>query len=177
MEEIFSEYERLLETLDNMTEEEDKYLKTLYYKYKCIKTNQEIYLRLYTGNTAIGMSFRCYVGNDPAINFFLTKYTSKIYGNGNNYADNNNNNGKITKNGYFKGKKLCGKVQVVDSFPDFNVQVVNSLPDLKVQKVQYCPNLIGEWQFVNNFPDFTIQYVNSFPDFTIKFVDYFPGVC
>ena len=51
---------------------------------------------------------------------------------------------KISKDGYFKGKKLYGKVQVVNSFPDIKVQVVNSFPDLKVQKVNSFPNKIGK---------------------------------
>ena len=84
--------------------------------------------------------------------------------------------GKISSDGYFKGKKLCGRVQVVESFPDFQVEEVNSFPDLKVQKVMICPNDIGQWEFVDSFPDFTIKYVNSFPDFTIQFVDSFPGL-
>ena len=29
---------------------------------------------------------------------------------------------KISKDGYYKGIKLCGKVQVVNSFPNIKVQ-------------------------------------------------------
>ena len=58
---------------------------------------------------------------------------------------NDKDNGKIIKNGYYKGKKLYGKVQVVDSFPDFKVKVVDCFPDLKVQKVDCFPNDIGKW--------------------------------
>ena len=122
-------------------------------------------------------SFRRYLSKDPSIIYYLRNYTNKSYGNYNNCVNKKNNNGgKISKDGYFKGKKLCGKVQVVDGFPDFKVQVVNNFPDLKVQKVESFPNEIGKWQFVDSFPDFTIQYVNYFPDFKIQFVDYFPGV-
>ena len=122
-------------------------------------------------------SFRRYLSQDPSIIYYLRNYTNKSYGNYNNCVNKKNNNGgKISKDGYFKGKKLCGKVQVVDSFPDFKVQVVNNFPDLKVQKVESFPIEMGKWQFVDSFPDFTIQYVNYFPDFKIQFVDYFPGV-
>ena len=82
----------------------------------------------------------------------------------------------ITKDGYFKGIRLAGKVKIVDSFPDIKVKVVDSFPDLKVKRVSSFPNRIGEWQFVDSFPDFKIKFVDSFPDIKIKFVDSFPGV-
>ena len=84
--------------------------------------------------------------------------------------------GKISKDGYFKGIKLCGKVQVVEHFPDFKVQIVDHFPDLKVQKVSHFPDEIGKWEFVEHFPDFKIEYVDHFPDFKIQFVDHFPGL-
>ena len=71
--------------------------------------------------------------------------------------------GAVTKDGYYKGIKLCGKVKVVKSFADIKVQVVKSFPDLKVQKVSSFPDKIGQWQFVDSFPDIKIQYVDSFP--------------
>ena len=84
--------------------------------------------------------------------------------------------GKVSKDGYFKGIRLAGKVKVVENFANIKVQVVNSFPDLKVKTVENFPNKIGEWKFVENFPDFTIQYVTSFPDIKIQFVNNFPGV-
>ncbi len=75
----------------------------------------------------------------------------------------------------FGGKLLQGKVQVVQSFPDFKIKVVSSFPDLKVQRVTSFPDRCGKWQFVTSFPDFTIQYVESFPDFTVQWVESFPG--
>lgn len=42
--------------------------------------------------------------------------------------------GAVTKDGYYKGIKLCGKVKVVKSFADIKVQVVKSFPDLKVKR-------------------------------------------
>ena len=93
-----------------------------------------------------------------------------------NIDNDNYDDGKITEDGYFRGKKLCGDVKVVDSVPDFRVKVVDSLPDLRVKKVDSSPYRIGEWRFVDSAPDFTIQYVDSTPDFTIQFVDSTPGV-
>jgi hypothetical protein len=76
----------------------------------------------------------------------------------------------------YKGFKLYGKVQVVNSFPDIKVQIVSSFPDLKVQTVNSFPDSCGKWQIVTSFPDFKIQYVTSFPDIKIEFVNSFPGV-
>ncbi|MCL2291230.1 MAG: hypothetical protein FWC34_11120 [Bacteroidetes bacterium] len=68
----------------------------------------------------------------------------------------------------YKGKKLYGRVMVVDSFADFKVKVVDSFADLEVNVKTSFADKCGEWIFVESFPDFTIQYVESFPDFTIK---------
>ena len=84
--------------------------------------------------------------------------------------------GAVSKDGFFKGIRLAGKVKVVKNFANIKVQVVKNFPDLKVKKVSNFPNKVGEWQFVENFPDFTIQYVDNFPDIKIQFVDNFPGV-
>lgn len=43
---------------------------------------------------------------------------------------------EATPDGRCKGIRLCGKVKVVNSFPDLKVQVVDRFPDLKVKKVQ-----------------------------------------
>lgn len=74
------------------------------------------------------------------------------------------------------GKKLYGKVKVVEHFPDFKVKVVEHFPDLKVQMVSHFPDGCGKWQVVEHFPDFTIQYVEHFPDFAIQKVSSFPGL-
>ena len=76
----------------------------------------------------------------------------------------------------YKGKKLYGKVQVVDFFPDIKVQVVNFFPDLKVQRVDFFPTSCGKWQFVDFFPDIKVQFVDFFPDIKVQFVDFFPGL-
>ena len=72
--------------------------------------------------------------------------------------------------------RIFGKIQFVDSFPDFKVQVVDSFPDLKVKRVASFPDGPGKWQIVQSFPDFKIQIVSAFPDFKIQYVDSFPGV-
>ena len=82
----------------------------------------------------------------------------------------------ITKDGYFRGKRLCGRVKIVDSFADFDVRVVTSFADLDVKKVTSFADDPGEWIFVESFPDFTIRIVDHFPDFTIRYVKSFPGV-
>jgi hypothetical protein len=73
------------------------------------------------------------------------------------------------------GKKLYGRVKVVDNFPDFEVKIVKSFSDLDVKVVDNFPDECGKWQFVESFPDFTVKFVNSFPDFEVKYVNSFPG--
>ena len=82
----------------------------------------------------------------------------------------------VSRDGYYKGIKLCGKVKIVEHFADIKVQVVDSFPDLKVKVVDSFPDDIGEWKFVESGEDFTVQFVDSFPDIKIKYVTSFPGV-
>lgn len=72
--------------------------------------------------------------------------------------------------------KIYGRIQFVDSFPDYKVKVVTAFPDLRVQKVKSFPDKAGKWQIVTSFPNYKIQLVDSFPDFTIQYVTSFPGV-
>ena len=83
---------------------------------------------------------------------------------------------KVGKSCTYKGKKLWGKVQVVDAFPDLKVQIVDAFPDVKVKKVDAFPDKCGKWKFVKAFPDIKIKYVKAFPDIKIKYVNAFPGV-
>lgn len=82
----------------------------------------------------------------------------------------------LNTNGKPDVSRIYGKIQYVDSFPDYKVQVVSSFPDLKVQHVSSFPDKPGKWQIVDSFPDYKIQKVSSFPDFKIQYVDSFPGV-
>jgi hypothetical protein len=91
-------------------------------------------------------------------------------------ASNSMGTGNIAADCTFRGKKLYGKVKVVDSFPDVRVKAVRSFPDLKVKKVESFADTCGEWQMVDSFPDVKIQYVDSFPDIEIAWVDSFPGM-
>ena len=76
----------------------------------------------------------------------------------------------------FNGKKLYGKIQFVNSFPDVKVQEVTSFPDVKVQRVNSFPDKCGKWQIVTSFPDTKVQIVKSFPDVKVQYVESFPGV-
>lgn len=71
--------------------------------------------------------------------------------------------------------KVFGKIQFVDSFPDYRVKVVKSFADLKVKKVVAFPNGPGKWQIVDSHPNYKIKIVESFPDFTVKYVESLPG--
>lgn len=75
----------------------------------------------------------------------------------------------------YKGIKLFGKVQYVESFPDLKIQFVNAFPDLKVQFVESFPDQCGKWQVVTSFPDIKVQVVESFPDIKVQVVNSFPG--
>ncbi len=66
-----------------------------------------------------------------------------------------------------------GKIQFVDSFPDYKVQVVDSFLDQKVQQVDSFPDSPGKWKTVGSFPDYKIQIVD--PPIKIQYVDSFPG--
>lgn len=72
--------------------------------------------------------------------------------------------------------KIYGRIQLVDSFPDYTFKVVSSFEDLRVKKVKSFPTSCGKWKIVNSFPDFKLKLVKSFPDFTVKYVTSFPGI-
>lgn len=74
-----------------------------------------------------------------------------------------------------KGRKLWGKVQFVQSFPDLKIEVVTAFPDLKVQMVRSFADSCGKWQEVASFPDLKVQIVSSFGDLKIQYVTAFPG--
>ena len=84
--------------------------------------------------------------------------------------------GKLGADCSFKGKKLYGKIKIVEAFPDLKVQVVDAFPDLKVQVVDAFPDKCGKWKMVDAFPDVKIQMVTAFPDIKIKYVNAFPGL-
>lgn len=76
----------------------------------------------------------------------------------------------------FKGKKLYGKVKIVNNFEDIKIKVVQNFQDIKVQKVSNFANDCGKWQIVDNFEDFKVKIVDNFEDIKVKFVENFPGL-
>ena len=82
----------------------------------------------------------------------------------------------VSRDGYYKGIKLAGKVKIVRNFGDIKIKVVNSFPAIRVKLVDAFPRDIGEWEIVDYGEDFTVEIVNSFPDVRVEFVDSFPGV-
>jgi hypothetical protein len=82
---------------------------------------------------------------------------------------------KIT-NCEWKDIPLQGKVQFVESFPDFTIKFVDNFADIKVRYVSSFPDKCGKWQVVESFPDFKVQIVSSFPDVKVQIVDAFPGM-
>ena len=64
--------------------------------------------------------------------------------------------GAVSKDGYFKGIRLAGKVKVVENFANIKVQVVNSFPDLKVKTVENFPNKISPILRFSMLPVFRI---------------------
>jgi len=84
--------------------------------------------------------------------------------------------GKIAADCTYNGKKLYGKIQFVNHFPDIKVKIVQHFEDLKVQKVNHFPDQCGKWLEVDHFPDLKVQIVEHFEDIKIKYVDHWPGL-
>lgn len=75
-----------------------------------------------------------------------------------------------------KGKKLYGRVMIVNSLEDLRVMKTSFAPDLRVQVVNNAPNECGKWMFVESLPDLKIKLVDSLPDIHIQFVNNAPGL-
>ena len=58
--------------------------------------------------------------------------------------------------------KIHGRIQWVNSFPDYKVKIVDAFANLHVRLVTSFPDDPGEWQIVDSFPDFKIQIVAVF---------------
>lgn len=82
----------------------------------------------------------------------------------------------ITREGFFRGKRLSGRVQFVEQFGDIKVEVVKHFPDLKVKLVDYVSDRPGEWHVVESNADIKVQVVEQFGDIKIQYVENFPGV-
>lgn len=84
----------------------------------------------------------------------------------------------ISKDGYFRGVKLAGKVRIVEHGADFKVRVVEHGEDLKVKVSQYASQTdgAGRWRFVQYGADFKIRFVEYGGDFKIRFDEVSYGV-
>lgn len=84
----------------------------------------------------------------------------------------------ISKDCMFNGKKLTGKVRIVQAFGDVKVRAVQAFEDIKVLNLSYASTFAscGEWTFVQAGEDFTIQFVEAFEEVKIRFVQAFPGI-
>ena len=116
-------------------------------------------------NVFLIVLFFAFIFQDSKADYFSIKKTSKT-----------NSNPKISKDCKFNGKKLYGKVQFVEAFPDIKVQIVDAFPDINVQLVDAFPDQCGRWQIVTAFPDLKVQIVDAFPDIRVRYVKSFPGV-
>ena len=189
---IFNE----LYELASKIEENLKKAENLFYKHKCIKTNTEIYIKLYmppyqiVKKEELGDQRYHYDiwRNDVSIkNQLLQKrrreeeererqreIKRKEEAERRRREEEERERYRQQKE-YCKGIRLCGRVEVVNSSADLRVEVVETSPDLRVQIVNYSPTRIGEWQFVEHGADFRIEYVRSSADLRIEFVDHSPG--
>jgi CRISPR/Cas system CSM-associated protein Csm4 (group 5 of RAMP superfamily) len=76
----------------------------------------------------------------------------------------------------YEGKKLYGRVKIVENFPDITIQIVDNLADIDVKVVEHFPEKCGEWELVENFPDLKVKIVENNANIKIRFVDHFPGL-
>jgi hypothetical protein len=86
------------------------------------------------------------------------------------------NCGRIKCDCTFNGKKLWGRVALVDAFPDVKVRVVDAFEDLRVQNVDAFADGCGKWVQDDAFPDLKVQIVDFFEDFSVRYVDFDPGL-
>ena len=82
----------------------------------------------------------------------------------------------ISKDCTLKGKKLYGKVKIVEHGQDFQVKVFTWGANLHIQIRNTTQRECGEWQFVEWGEDFTIKIVDYGQDFSIQYVTYSPGL-
>lgn len=82
----------------------------------------------------------------------------------------------IPKDCTFKGKKLLGRVQIVEYGADFKISAVEYGEDLRIQAKSYNDSRCGNWYFVENGGDFKVQFVEYGEDFKIKFVEFGEGL-
>jgi hypothetical protein len=75
----------------------------------------------------------------------------------------------------WKGKKLYGKVRIVDSLEDVRIRFVDSLEDFRVRIVDhYLQDRCGLWRYVDSLEDLRVRIVDSGEDLRVRLVDYDP---
>lgn len=83
---------------------------------------------------------------------------------------------EIKTNCIYKNKKLYGRIQFVDTFPDIRIRIVTSKPNLRVVKKQSNAIQCGEWQIVNFAPSIRIMIDQKHGEIDVQYVDFSPGV-
>jgi hypothetical protein len=69
----------------------------------------------------------------------------------------------------FNGKKLYGKVKVVNSGEDFKVRIVENSEDISIISTDKDPSKCGQWKFVEYSEDFKVRFVTNGEDFKIRY--------
>jgi hypothetical protein len=76
----------------------------------------------------------------------------------------------------FRGKKLSGKVKIVDYGEDIKIKYVDYNEDIKVQFVSSSADDCGEWQIVEYSEDLKVKIVDYGEDLKVKEVTSSPGM-
>ncbi len=82
----------------------------------------------------------------------------------------------ISKDCTYKGKKIFGKVKIVEWGQNFQVKTFTWGADIHVKVTNGVQRNCGEWQFVEWGEDFSIKIVDYGQDFSIQYVTYSPGL-
>jgi hypothetical protein len=84
--------------------------------------------------------------------------------------------GRIGQDCTSKGKKLYGRVRIVNVGETFKVKAVSLGEDLRVQTSNTLATTCGRWEIVSIAEDFSIRMVDMGEDFSIRFVEVGNGV-
>lgn len=76
----------------------------------------------------------------------------------------------------FRGKKLYGKVKIVDYGEDIKIKYVDYSEDIKVKFVSSSADDCGEWQIVEYGEDLKVKIVDYSEDLKVKEVTSSPGM-
>ncbi len=84
--------------------------------------------------------------------------------------------GRIGQDCTFKGKKLYGRVRIVNVGETFKVRAVSVGEDLRVQTSNMLATTCGRWEIVSIAEDFSVRMVDMGEDFSIRFVEVAHGL-